>query len=118
MLHDLLDQAGTRESIVDIVQSVGRVMRKAPGKQYGYIILPVCMPSEKVKDYNTYIDSDPQFKGIWKVIKALRAHDDSLVDEAEFRRKIKVIGDGPDKGDDERGQEQSLLPLEFHDPLW
>lgn len=103
----------TRESIVDIVQSVGRVMRKAPGKQYGYIILPVCMPSEKVKDYNTYIDSDPQFKGIWKVIKALRAHDDSLVDEAEFRRKIKVIGDGPDKGGDERGQEQSLLPLEF-----
>ena len=41
----------TRESIVDIVQSVGRVMRKAPGKQYGYIILPVCIPSEKVKDY-------------------------------------------------------------------
>ncbi len=84
----------TRESIVDIVQSVGRVMRKAEGKQYGYIILPVCIPSDKVKDYNSYIDSDPQFKGIWKVIKALRAHDESLVDEAEFRRKIKVIGGG------------------------
>ena len=72
----------TRESIVDIVQSVGRVMRKADGKQFGYIILPVCIPSERVKDYNSYIDSDPQFKGIWKVIKALRAHDESLVDEA------------------------------------
>ena len=83
----------TRESIVDIVQAVGRVMRKAEGKQYGYIILPVCIPSEQVKDYNRYIDSDPQFKGIWKVIKALRAHDESLVDEAEFRRKIQVIGD-------------------------
>jgi predicted helicase len=83
----------TRESIVDIVQSVGRVMRKAEGKKYGYIILPVGIPSSKVKDYNSYIDSDPQFKGIWKVIKALRAHDESLVDEAEFRRKIKVITD-------------------------
>ena len=83
----------TRESIVDIVQAVGRVMRKAEGKQYGYIILPVCIPSEQVKDYNRYIDSDPQFKGIWKVIKALRAHDESLVDEAEFRRKIQVSGD-------------------------
>jgi len=31
----------TRKSVVDIVQSVGRVMRKAEGKQYGYIILPV-----------------------------------------------------------------------------
>ncbi len=104
----------TRESIVDIVQSVGRVMRKAEGKQYGYIILPVCIPSERVKDYNSYIDSDPQFKGIWKVIKALRAHDESLVDEAEFRRKIKVIAD-PDKtkGGDDRNGDQADLPMEF-----
>lgn len=104
----------TRESIVDIVQSVGRVMRKAEGKKYGYIILPVCIPSEKVKDYNSYIDSDPQFKGIWKVIKALRAHDESLVDEAEFRRKIQVIGDGDGKkGDDGRRGEDGLLPFDF-----
>ena len=103
----------TRESIVDIVQSVGHVMRKAKGKQFGYIILPVCIPSEKVKDYNRYINSDPQFKGIRKVIKALRAHDESLVDEAEFRRKIKVIGDlgGPDSTDG--GGEQETLPLDF-----
>lgn len=103
----------TRESIVDIVQSVGRVMRKAPGKQFGYIILPVCIPSERVKDYNNYIDSDPQFKGIWKVIKALRAHDESLVDEAEFRRKIKVISDPGKKGGQDRPGEQVDLPLEF-----
>jgi predicted helicase len=104
----------TRESIVDIVQSVGRVMRKAQGKQFGYIILPVCIPSERVKDYNSYIDSDPQFKGIWKVIKALRAHDESLVDEAEFRRKIKVITDpGKKGGDDRNGGDQADLPLEF-----
>lgn len=104
----------TRESIVDIVQSVGRVMRKADGKKYGYIILPVCIPSDKVKDYNSYIESDPQFRGIWKVIKALRAHDESLVDEAEFRRKIKVVGEGGDKkGDNDRRGETDLLPLDF-----
>ena len=34
-----------RKSQVDIVQSVGRVMRLAPGKRYGYIILPVAIPS-------------------------------------------------------------------------
>jgi len=103
----------TRESVVDIVQAVGRVMRKAEGKQHGYIILPVCMPSEKVKDYNRYIDSDPQFKGIWKVIKALRAHDESLVDEAEFRRKIRVIGDpgGPDSTGG--GGEPTISSLDF-----
>ena len=103
----------TRESIVDIVQSVGRVMRKAPGKQYGYIILPVCIPSERVKDYNSYIDSDPQFKGIWKVIKALRAHDESLVDEAEFRRKIKVITGTTKTGDGDRQPDTVPLPLDF-----
>jgi len=103
----------TRESVVDIVQSVGRVMRKAKGKQYGYIILPVCIPSEKVKDYNLYIDSDPQFKGIWKVIKALRAHDESLVDEAEFRYKIKVIGDPGGQDSTGRDSESAKLPLDL-----
>jgi predicted helicase len=113
----------TRESIVDIVQSVGRVMRKADGKKYGYIILPVGIPSSKVKDYNSYIDSDPQFKGIWKVIKALRAHDESLVDEAEFRRKIKVItdparkrrGEGGDSGGEGGSRGGTQLTLDFPD---
>lgn len=109
----------TRESIVDIVQSVGRVMRKAEGKRYGYIILPVGIPSSKVKDYNSYIDSDPQFKGIWKVIKALRAHDESLVDEAEFRRKIKVITDpgkkGKKGGAGGGGHDAVQMPIEFDD---
>lgn len=102
----------TRESIVDVVQSVGRVMRKAEGKQYGYIILPVGIPSSKVKDYNSYIDSDPQFKSIWKVIKALRAHDESLVDEAEFRRKITVISD-LGRGGGGKGEGGGNLPLDF-----
>ncbi|MFO3582146.1 type ISP restriction/modification enzyme [Legionella pneumophila serogroup 1] len=103
----------TRESMVDIVQSVGRVMRKSDGKKYGYIILPVCIPSEKVKDYNDYIEHDPQFKSIWKVIKALRAHDESLVDEAQFRQKIQVIGDNIKRGSSENTVSQ--LPLNFPD---
>ncbi len=106
----------TRESIVDIVQSVGRVMRKAEGKRYGYIILPVCIPSENVKDYNAYIDSDPQFKGIWKVIKALRAHDESLVDEAEFRRKIQVITDPSGKGNEGNSGDKGGGTLEIDFP--
>lgn len=80
----------TRDSIVDIVQSVGRVMRKAPGKTYGYIILPVGIPMEEINDYNSFIETDKRFKGIWKIIRSLRAHDESLVDEAEFQKKIKV----------------------------
>lgn len=101
----------TRDSIVDIVQSVGRVMRKAKDKRYGYIILPVCLPSSHVADYNAYIESNPQFKGIWKVLKALRAHDESLVDEAEFRRKIKVLRGGG--GGNGGGGRDTQLDIEF-----
>jgi len=104
----------TRESIVDIVQSVGRVMRKSEGKNYGYIILPVAIPSEKVENYNAYIDSDPQFKGIWKVIKALRAHDESLVDEAVFRQKINII-DGGTSGGGDGGGTTIDIPMDFPD---
>ena len=34
-----------RNSQVDVVQSVGRVMRNAPGKQRGYVVLPVVIPA-------------------------------------------------------------------------
>lgn len=102
----------TRESIVDIVQSVGRVMRKTDTKQYGYIILPVGIPFAGIPDYNAYVESDPQFQGIWKVIKALRAHDDSLVDEAEFRRKIQIITPPPGAAEND-GTDQPQLPLDY-----
>lgn len=63
-----------RNSQVDVVQSVGRVMRIAPGKQRGYIVLPVVIPAgvephEALNDNKTY-------KVVWQVLQALRSHDD------------------------------------------
>ncbi|OCX83831.1 damage-inducible protein [Acidithiobacillus thiooxidans] len=86
-----------RDSMVDIVQSVGRVMRKAPGKDFGYVILPIAIPSTDVANYDAYIDKDPRFQAVWKILKALRAHDERLVDESEYRRRMEVIdgGGGP-----------------------
>jgi len=63
-----------RNSIIDVVQSVGRVMRKAEGKKYGYIILPVVISAaEKPEDV---LDNKKEYAIIWKVLQALRAHDD------------------------------------------
>ena len=104
----------TRESIVDIVQAVGRVMRKAEGKSFGYIVLPVAMPLSRIESLDTYLDST-EFSGVWKVIKALRAHDESLVDEAEFRRKIQVATVRPRKGDDWDESEQLKIPFPVED---
>ena len=64
----------TRSSHIDVVQSVGRVMRKAPNKKYGYIIIPVLVPSDVEPE--VALDNNDRFKVIWNVLNALRAHDD------------------------------------------
>lgn len=63
-----------RNSQVDVVQSVGRVMRRSPGKKYGYIILPIGIPREQKPE--DILDKDEKYRVVWDVLQALRAHDD------------------------------------------
>ena len=88
-----------RNSQVDVVQAVGRVMRKADGKDYGYIILPVCVDEDKSPE--EALQDDKTYKVVWQVLQALRAHDNRF--NAEINRielnkgrqgKINVIGVG------------------------
>ena len=65
-----------KNSHVDIVQAVGRVMRKAPGKQYGYIVLPVAIPAGA--DPADALNNNERFASVWSVLRALRSHDDRL----------------------------------------
>lgn len=85
-----------RNSQVDVVQSVGRVMRNAPGKTRGYVVLPVVIPAgvephEALNDNRTY-------KVVWRVLQALRSHDDkfdAMVNKLELNgpnlQKMEVI---------------------------
>jgi predicted helicase len=63
-----------RNSEVDVVQSVGRVMRNAPNKKRGYIILPVVIPAGV--EPNKALDDNKTYKVVWQVLQALRSHDD------------------------------------------
>ena len=63
-----------RKSQVEVVQAVGRVMRTAPGKKFGYVILPVVIPADKKPE--DILDDDERFKVVWQVLNALRAHDE------------------------------------------
>ncbi len=63
-----------RKSQVDIVQAVGRVMRKAEGKEFGYIILPVAIPPDM--EASAALDKNERFGVVWNVLQALRSHDD------------------------------------------
>ena len=77
-----------RNSQVDVVQSVGRVMRTAKGKKYGYIIIPVVIPPEM--DANEAMEKSDRFKVVWTVLNALRAHDDrfeATVNKIELNKK-------------------------------
>ena len=95
-----------RKSQVDIVQSVGRVMRLAPGKQYGYIILPVAIPTGMSPE-DVLSDNDT-FRVVWEVLQALRAHDerfDAMVNKIDLNRskpdKIAIIDPFGAPSDDE-----------------
>ncbi len=92
-----------KSAMVDIIQAVGRVMRKAKHKKRGYIILPIALEESEIENLDEAVNNT-NFKNIWKVIKALRSHDPSLVDEATFREKIKVFG-SDDNNNDEADQD-------------
>ncbi len=90
-----------RNSQIDIVQAVGRVMRKAAGKQYGYIVLPVALPAGV--EPATALDDNERFAAVWSVLRALRSHDDRF--DAEINKidlndtptdRIIFSGDGVD----------------------
>ncbi len=111
-----------KNSHVDIVQAVGRVMRKAPGKTYGYIVLPVAIPAGE--DPADILNNNERFAAVWNVLRALRSHDDRL--NAEINRidlnttapdRIIFSGDGLD-GDGngsspDLGGQQLFLPVDL-----
>ncbi len=91
-----------KSAMVDIIQAVGRVMHKAKRKKRGYIILPIALEESEIQNLDEAVNNT-NFKNIWKVIKALRSHDPSLVDEATFKEKIKIFGsDDASNPDDEK----------------
>lgn len=85
-----------RSSEIDIVQSVGRVMRKSKGKKFGYVILPVIVhPDESPEDA---LDNNESYQTVWKVLQALRAHDDHFnaeinsIDFGKSSSRVRVTG--------------------------
>ncbi|MCF8324410.1 MAG: DEAD/DEAH box helicase family protein [Leadbetterella sp.] len=102
-----------RNSQVDVVQSVGRVMRKSPGKKYGYIIIPVVVPSDV--DAAQALDDNERYKVVWTVLNALRAHDDrfnATVNKIELNkhRPEQILVGRPEISFDQDGNPVPLDP--------
>lgn len=89
-----------KESQVDIIQAVGRAIRKADRKQHGIIILPVYISSDEDEEKTL---EDSSFKQVWRVLRALRSHDDQLACELDNLRTN--LG--------KRGKVQASLPAKI-----
>ncbi|GLZ88726.1 DNA damage-inducible protein [Metapseudomonas resinovorans] len=81
-----------RNSQVDVVQSVGRVMRNAQGKKRGYVVLPVVIPAGM--EPHDALNDNQTYKVVWQVLQALRSHDDSF---DAMVNKLDLIGSDPRK---------------------
>ncbi len=107
-----------KSAMVDIIQAVGRVMRKAKNKKRGYIILPIALEESEIKNLDEAV-KNTNFQNIWKVLKALRSHDSSLVDEATFKEKIKIFGsDDSNNHNDEKTLFDAILLQDLADAVY
>lgn len=110
-----------RDSVVDVVQSVGRVMRKLEGKKYGYVILPIGVPADV--DPATALSDNKKYRVVWQVLQALRAHDerfDAEVNKIDLTKKtdklqIGIIGKKGTSQDRENstGTDHGAVMLDF-----
>ncbi|SFL09312.1 Predicted helicase [Nitrosomonas aestuarii] len=131
-----------RKSQIDVVQSVGRVMRRAEGKNMGYVILPIGVPAGVPAA--EALNNNEKYKVVWQILNALRSHDDRFdatinkIDlGADASSKIEIIavsntlpdkkgknkenndigGSGHDKGDNESfdgdGKENQPIQTSF-----
>lgn len=89
-----------RKSQIDVVQSVGRVMRRAPGKRMGYVILPIGIPAGMEPE--KALQDNERFRVVWQILNALRAHDDrfdSMINKASLGQdisgSIEIVGVTP-----------------------
>jgi predicted helicase len=116
-----------RNSVVDVVQSVGRVMRKSEGKQYGYVIIPVAIPN--FEDPKHALDDNRRYKTVWQVLQALRSHDErfaAMINKVDLNKALAeqtifagVGGPGDGEGTAENGDAARQKVFSLGDmPLW
>lgn len=92
-----------RKSQLEIVQAVGRVMRRAEGKRMGYVVLPVMV--EEGSSPGEALDGNEQFKTVWQTLNALRSHDE------RFNAMIQRMAQG------DPGDRISIITLQDWNPL-
>ncbi|WP_420437843.1 DEAD/DEAH box helicase family protein [Candidatus Poriferisodalis sp.] len=80
-----------RKSPIDVVQAVGRAMRTAPGKKYGYIICPILIPpNDDPERWLTRANPEEGWSELGQILLALRAHDSRIEEELADMMQVYV----------------------------
>jgi Predicted helicase len=95
-----------KESIVDIIQALGRVIRKAEGKDFGLIFIPLVVDTEK-ENIDEQVEKT-SYKTMWQVIGALASLDSAF--EAQIRHIL--ITDGNENKKDKEDKEDEVLIID------
>ncbi len=84
-----------RKSQIEVVQAVGRVMRRSPGKNMGYVVLPVVIPSGETPE--AALSDNKRFQVVWQTLNAIRSHDErfegilNLIEQGSEGDRIGII---------------------------
>ncbi len=104
---DMVAFLSPRRSLVDIVQAAGRAMRRAEGKEFGYVFVPLYV-EEARGETNLEAVKRGNYDEIWNILNRLQEHDDLLAqiindmrvqrgetggfDDARFRERVEIMG--------------------------
>lgn len=118
-----------KKSQVDIVQAVGRIMRKSKEKEYGYIILPIVIPAGTNPE--NILDDNKSYAAVWQILNALRSTDErfnAIVNQLQLNKEksgnIDIINPGkgrprkPYKEGEENGNLDVNKPIQQELELW
>jgi hypothetical protein len=75
-----------RESPTDIIQVLGRTLRMRPGKEFGYILLPIRIHLRPGMSVEQAIAASPM-SHVWGVLSALADQDAAVMDELRTARR-------------------------------
>ena len=108
---DCIVFADPRRSKIDIVQALGRALRKKEGKDWGYVILPVVYDGDSHE-----IDND-NFKEIVSIIRGLAANDERIIEHFKDKQSLNVTSGGGMSSEQFMFLTEALDESEFHNQI-
>jgi superfamily II DNA or RNA helicase len=94
---DMVAFLNKKHSKIDIIQAIGRALRKSSGKKYGYIFLPLFIKRENGESLEQAVER-ADYQKIWEVLQALNEYDESLEEHIKMMKQEKGKFNSTTKG--------------------